>query len=79
MYGNRVVLNRLKEELPELSGARLDIRFATLYYKSDCNKTPYIPNFYVHTAPKDVWIIFPHELDKVDLMSEEVRKIIKGE
>lgn len=73
------VLQRLQKELEgnNPNGVRLDIRFATLFYKPECNKTPLIPNFYVHKKDAHVWIVFPHELDKVELMSEEIQDILK--
>jgi hypoxanthine phosphoribosyltransferase len=77
----KAVLDRLKEEMTKTDGNRLDIRFATLFFKPACNKTPYIPNFYVHSVDERVWINFPHELQGLDdirkVMGDEVADILK--
>lgn len=78
----RAVLDKLHTHLKdEQQQFRLDIRFATLFYKPECNKTLLVPNYYVHTSDK--WIIFPHELEGFSIehirkyMGEEVADIIK--
>jgi hypoxanthine phosphoribosyltransferase len=73
----KAVLDRLREEIakgPDQKRA-LDIRFATLFFKPACNKTPYIPNFYVRTVDEHVWINFPHELEGLD----DIRKVMGDE
>jgi len=46
-----------------------DIRVATVYYKPKRNKTPRVPDFYIHET--DAWTVFPHEL--LGCSEEEIR------
>lgn len=71
------LLRRLQEDLPKDQGIRLDIKFAVLFFKPDCNKTPLLPDYYVHKADKDIWIHFPHELDNPEHLGEDVLAILK--
>jgi len=47
-----------------------DIRIATVYYKPTRNKTPRVPDFYLHET--DAWTVFPHELE--GCTTEELKK-----
>jgi hypoxanthine phosphoribosyltransferase len=53
---------RCRRNLPE------DIRIATVYYKPERNRSPLLPDYYVHTA-RD-WLVFPHEIQ--GLTREEI-------
>jgi uncharacterized protein len=62
--------NTAQAVLSRLEPYRLDIRFATLYWKPDQNQTNLKPDFFVRQTDK--WIVFPHELD--GLTPQEVAK-----
>jgi len=53
--------NTAKAVIQRLKPFNLDIRFATVFWKPDQNKTDLKPDFYVQQTDK--WIVFPHELD----------------
>lgn len=42
-----------------------DIRIATAYFKPKRNRTDRIPDYYIHET--DDWLVFPHELDGLEL------------
>lgn len=42
-----------------------DIRIATAYFKPSRNQTDRIPDYYIHET--DEWLVFPHELDGLEL------------
>lgn len=52
------IINKLHEKCRRNTPA--DIRVATIYYKPNKNKTPRVPDFYLHET--DQWLVFPHEL-----------------
>ncbi len=62
------VVDRLKKKMrrnfPE------NYRIATVYWKQEKNKTPFKPDFYLHSRDRDCWLVFPHELE--DLTEEEI-------
>jgi len=52
----------LKAIIDAISNLRYsDLRIATVYYKPQCNKQTFIPNFFVHVSDK--WLVFPHEFE----------------
>jgi uncharacterized protein len=53
---------RCRRNLPDV------IRIATVYYKPTRNRSPLVPDYYVHAT--DSWLVFPHEL--VGLTREEI-------
>ena len=42
-----------------------DIRVATAYFKPNRNLTDRIPDYFIHKT--DEWLVFPHELDGLDI------------
>jgi len=59
----------------------IDIRVATVYYKSNRNKTDIKPDYFVHDT--DSWIIFPHELEgltleEIEKKNSEIASFVKG-
>lgn len=74
------LLKRLREEMEDQAcTTRLEIRFATLFFKPECNKTLLLPDFWITKMPANVWIVFPHELDKLEVMDPEVARILGGQ
>ena len=67
------VLSALKEKLGD--NVPFDIRIATVFYKSENNKTNLIPNYFVHDTKE--WIVFPHELESLTL--NEIRHVFGAE
>lgn len=61
--------NTTKAVIEKLKPFKVDLRFATVYWKPAQNQTTLKPDFYVKKS--DSWIVFPHELD--GLTPEEVR------
>ena len=56
-----------------------EIRIATPYFKPSKNKTERIPDYYIHET--DQWLVFPHELDGLDVQEiidskPELHKVI---
>ncbi len=64
------VLKKLSEEAR--ANTPNEIKIATVYYKPLRNKTTRRPDFYVHET--DQWLIFPHELNGLDLKEIEEGK-----
>ncbi len=56
--------------ISKLAPFKLDLRFATVFWKPEQNQTELQPDFFV--VKTDKWIVFPHELD--GLTVEEVRQ-----
>jgi hypoxanthine phosphoribosyltransferase len=65
---------KLESSLP-FPISELDIRVATVYYKPTRNRTTLKPQYYVHETTE--WLVFPHELESMDL--EEVEKSMGAE
>lgn len=53
-----------------LAPFKLDLKFATVFWKPEQNQTERSPDFYV--IKTNLWIVFPHELD--GLTTEEVKQ-----
>lgn len=60
---------------------QLDIRVATLFYKPKRNKTEFQPRYHLYVM--DQWLVFPHELEGMDMdeaeraMGPEIAAILK--
>jgi len=62
------ILEKLKRKMR--NNLPHDIRIATVLYKPQNNKTNIIPNYYV--AETDRWIVFPHEIEEMNL--DEIKR-----
>ena len=59
----------LEKVVKRFSRKTRDIKIATIYYKPAKNKSRLIPDFYLQE--RNVWIVFPHELEGLEL--EEIK------
>ena len=49
-----------------------EIRIATPYFKPNKNQTKRNPNYYIHETDK--WLVFPHELEGLNLDEIKLNK-----
>ncbi|MDD2598296.1 MAG: phosphoribosyltransferase family protein [Kiritimatiellae bacterium] len=61
--------NTAQAVVQRLAPFKLDLKFATVFWKPEQNQTELQPDFYV--VKTDQWIVFPHELD--GLTKQEVK------
>ncbi len=53
--------DQLGENMPK------DIRIATVFYKFQRNVSRFAPQYFIYSAGKNDWIVFPHELEGLTL------------
>lgn len=78
VYESGLSIKKTREELLAAVKDRFprNNRVATVYTKSEKNQTQYTPEYSVRDFDPDVWLVFPHEFEKLTI--EEITNY-KGE